>query len=52
MMCNVTMICLCMYTCSRRNINIGHGVNDSTDETFAIQTPAVNFNLMNQTVSC
>ena len=37
---------------SNRNINTGHGMDHSMDESFAVQTPAVTFTLMNKTVSC
>ena len=44
------MLILCIH--SDRNINTGHGMDLSTDESFAVQTPAVNFTVINQTVSC
>ena len=33
------------------NVNTGHGVTNSTDESLAVQTPPVNFVLLNQSVS-
>ena len=49
---NISMYYLHTYIYSNRNINTGHGVNHSTDESFAVQTPAVNFTIIaNETVS-
>ena len=42
---------LAWYFYRNRNINTGHGGNHSTDESFAVQTPAVNFAVVNKTVS-
>ena len=36
---------------SNTNVNTGHGTNHSTDESFAVQTPAVNFSVVTQMVS-
>ena len=36
---------------SNTNINTGHGMNHSTDESFAVQTPAIHFSVVNQMVS-
>ena len=40
-----------MHLCRRQNSNTGHKEDRSNDESLAIQTPAVNFLLLNQTVS-
>ena len=49
---NISTFYLHMYIYSNRNINTGHGVNHSTDELFAVQTPAVNFTIItNEMVS-
>ena len=36
---------------SNDNVNTGHGVTNFTDESLAVQTPPVNFILLNQSVS-
>ena len=37
--------------CSTGNTNTGHDIVSSTDESLALQTPAVDFVLLNQSVS-
>jgi len=37
--------------CSTKNTNTGHDIVSSTDESLALQTPAVDFVLLNQSVS-
>ena len=34
-----------------KNVNTGHGVDFATDESLAVQTAAVDFVIINQTVS-
>ena len=50
------LICLYSYLCSyycryRDNNNTGHSVDSTDNATLAVQTPAVNFVILNQTVS-
>ena len=40
-----------VHLCREQNINTGHSEGHSNDESLAIQTPAVNFILLNHTVS-
>ena len=48
---NLNCIFVHLHVCSNRNINTGHSEDHSNDESLAIQTPAINFMLLNQTVS-